>query len=198
MYPFGPLANTSFIRRISKNMTNYTPGSARAIEFQKAMVFIDGTNLFFRLETLKLKLLTIDGICRHFSRGRDIIRTYLYTSQPYYEKAVVAHGKDLFRNVRVRFGDAVPLRDGNYKEKGVDALLVADLVYHAASKNFDFAMLMSADTDFARALKRVEDFGCRTAVISIGSGTPELLKQACDEVIEINEETLITNKWAVR
>jgi len=179
-------------------MTMLTPGSARAIEFQKAMVFIDGTNLFFRLETQRLKLFTIDSICRHFAGGRDIIRIYLYTSQPYYDKAVEAHGKDLFRNVRVVFGDAVPLGNGNYKEKGVDALLVADLVYHAASRNFDFAMLMSADTDFARALKRVEDFGCRTAVISLGSGTPNLLKQACDKVIEINEETLITNKWAER
>jgi len=154
------------------------------INFQKTMVFIDGTNLFYRLEAEKFKLKSLIGIGEYFARGRQLIRTYLYTSPPHYEKAKTVHGENVFREVRVVLGDALEKGDGNWKEKGVDALLVADLIYHAAVKNYDYAILISTDADFAKALKRVEDFGCRTAVVSICSTAPELLRLSADDVYE--------------
>jgi uncharacterized LabA/DUF88 family protein len=168
----------------------------RPIQFQKAMVFIDGTNFFHRLAEAKLRLISISGLYRHVAQGRQIVRAYLYTSAPHYEKAEQVHGKEVFEDVRVVFGDAIPSSPGNFKEKGVDALLVADLIYHAAAKNYDYAILISADQDFARALTRVEDFGCRTAAISIGAQTPDLLRQSCDDLFEIDVETLIHKDWA--
>lgn len=162
------------------------------------MVFIDGTNLFHRLDALKLVPTTFWGLTKHVAGGRDIVRIYLYTSKPPYDKAVAKYGEGPFDKIRVILGDAVATGDGNFKEKGVDALLVADLIYHAASKNCDFAILVSVDQDFAQALKRVEDFGCRTAVVSIAATTPDLLRQASDEVHEIDETALVKNNWARR
>jgi uncharacterized LabA/DUF88 family protein len=63
-------------------------------------------------------------------------------------------------------------------------MLVADLVYHAAVRNIDYAVLVSADTDFVRAIKRVEDFGCRTAVVGVCAEVPTRLKEATDRVLE--------------
>ena len=172
-------------------------GSAQPIEFQRAMVFVDGTNLFYRLAGVKLKLLSLRNLCHHYCQGRQIVRIYLYTTKPHFEKAKRDYDDKAFEAIRVVFGDAVPTGDGNIKEKGVDALLVADLVYHAAARNYDYAVLVSTDADFAHALKRVEDFGCRTAVVSVCSSTPELLRNAADQVFEANEAVLAGIRAAV-
>jgi uncharacterized LabA/DUF88 family protein len=168
----------------------------RPVEFQRAMVFVDGTNLFYRLEAFKLRLRDLGAIAREVSGGRQILRIYLYTTAPHYEKARRLHGDGPFQGARVVLGEAVPTGDGNVKEKGVDALLVADLVYHAASKNYDFGILVSVDTDFALPLKRVEDFGCRTAVIGLCTPIPESLKQASDEAYEFPRDTMVNHGWA--
>ncbi len=170
--------------------------SLRVIQFQKAMVFVDGTNLFYRLEAAKLRLRSLAAMCKHFAQGRQLTRVYLYTSQPHLEKASQRHGKAIEEDVRVVLGDAIPTGDGNYKEKGVDALLVADLVYHAAARNYDYALLVSVDQDFARALKRVEDFGCRTGVIGVCAPVPDALRKSADDVFEATATVLTSNSWA--
>jgi uncharacterized LabA/DUF88 family protein len=172
------------------------PG-AQPKHFQRAMVFVDGTNLFHRLVASKLKLRSLRSMCHHYCQGRQIVRIYLYTTAPHFEKAKQDYDEKAFEAIRVVFGDAVPT-DKGVKEKGVDALLVADLVYHAAAKNYDYAVLVSTDADFAHALKRVEDFGCRTAVVSVCANVPRLLREAADEVFEANEDMLLSNKWAYR
>jgi len=176
-------------------MPLYNPG-AQAINFQRAMIFVDGTNLFERLKGSKLKLVSLKNMCVHFCQGRQIVRIYLYTVQPHLEKAKLEYGESALEGVRIVFGDAVSKSDGNIKEKGVDALLVADLVYHAAAKNFDHAILVSTDTDFAHALKRVEDFGCRTSLISVCSKAPDRLREAADEAFEASSQVIVSHGWA--
>jgi uncharacterized LabA/DUF88 family protein len=171
--------------------------SAGPIEFQKAMIFIDGTNLFYRLEGAKLNLNeNLSQILKDFINGRQLIRTYLYTIEQHFKKAQSFHGNHISNNIRVVYGEGVPTKDGNIKEKGVDALLVADLVYHAAVKNYDYALLVSTDTDFVQALRRVEDFGCRTGVLSICSNIPDRLRNASDDNQTLTKDELINNKWA--
>lgn len=173
----------------------YSPPGDAALH-QRAMVFIDGTNLFYRLQTAKLKLLSLSGVLKYFIGSRQIVRVYLYTTKPHYENAVASHGDAFVNGVRVVFGDALPTGDGNFKEKGVDALLVADLIYHAAAKNCEYAMVVSTDQDFARALQRVEDFGCRTGVLSFCADVPTLLQQAADDILLVDSELLLQNGWA--
>jgi uncharacterized LabA/DUF88 family protein len=154
-----------------------------------AMVFIDGTNFFHRLRERRWRLRAA-GIYKAVhplvSRG-ELLRIYLYTSPPHFERAKQEHDNDFEQHVRVVLGHAVPTGDGNFREKGVDAMLVADLVYHAATRNCDYAVLVSVDTDFAHAIARVEDFGCRTAVVGVGVEVPERLRQAADRTQVIDE-----------
>lgn len=176
---------------------NYNSGGPAPVQFQKAMIFVDGTNLFHRLNGEKLALQTnLVNILRPFVGGRQLIRTYLYTIQHHLEAAKKIHGPRITDDVRIVFGDGIPLKDGNVKEKCVDALLVADLIYHAAVRNFDFALIVSTDTDFVHALRRVEDFGCRTGVLCVCSDVPSRLKEVCDEDSILMSASLITNKWA--
>jgi uncharacterized LabA/DUF88 family protein len=83
------------------------------------------------------------------------------------------------------------MKDGNIKEKGVDALLVADLIYHAAQKNIDYAIVVTHDTDFVQPLKRVEDFGCRTSLVAMCFDASDRLKMACDNYLLADLQWLI-------
>ena len=162
------------------------------------MVFIDGTNLFYRLNGAKLQLAKkkIFEIVQGFLQGRQLVRVYIYTSEPHFNSAKNKHGDIAFKDLRVVLGDAIPTGDGNYKEKGVDALLVADLIYHAAVKNYDYALLVSTDTDFVQAIRRVDDFGCRTGVLGICCEIPDRLRSVCDETFLLDENQILANQWA--
>ncbi|MFA6029617.1 MAG: NYN domain-containing protein [Elusimicrobiota bacterium] len=169
------------------------------VQFEKAMIFVDGTNLFYRLASEKLRLeRSIRAIfSEHISR-RTLVRTYLYTVKENLEKAVLIHGEHIRRDVRVVLGDGIPTKDGNIKEKGVDALLVADMVYHAATRNYDFALVVSSDTDFVQAIRRVEDFGCRTGVLCVCSDVPPRLKESSDLAFSLTGQMLVEGKHASR
>lgn len=176
---------------------------ARPTVLDRVMIFVDGTNLFHRLAAPKLRLK--GGLSRFLAyqaRGSagtaNIIRKYLYTSEPHLTKATEVHGIDAFDGIRVINGLAIPTKDGNFREKGVDALLVADLIYHAAAKNLTFAVIVSVDQDFAYAIKRVEDFGCRTSVLGVCAEVPEQLRTACDGFREVSGDQMIAGGYAER
>jgi uncharacterized LabA/DUF88 family protein len=147
------------------------------------MVFIDGSNIFPDIRESKLKIPSFYKLGAMTVGSRQLARVYVYTSQVKLEAAKQLHGEDCFSGCRVVLGDSVPLPNGSHREKGVDALLVADLVYHAAMKNFQYAVLISNDSDFAVALKRVEDFGCRTGLVSVIKKATQRLIEACDDFV---------------
>jgi uncharacterized LabA/DUF88 family protein len=166
--------------------------------YQKAMIFIDGTNLFYRLESAKLKVprLTAMFHARHIGE-RQITRVYCYTVEQHLAKAKKVHGDSFLDGVRVVLGDGVERGDGNIKEKGVDALLVADMIYHAANKNCEYVLLVTVDMDFQYVLRRVEDFGCRTALLGVCCQAPGKLQQACDDYHEVDAKWLLENNIAI-
>ena len=62
---------------------------AQPIEFQKAMIFIDGTNLFYRLNGAKLKLnKKLSSIVKSFVESRQVVRVYMYTSELHLDKSI--------------------------------------------------------------------------------------------------------------
>ncbi len=150
------------------------------------------TNLFYRIES---KGLVVEQLSLIFPRfpilgGRQLARIYLYTIQEHLDRAIHRHGEKFLSGIRVVLGHGVPKKNGNVKEKGVHALLVADLVYHAASHNVDYTVLVTTDTDFVHAIRRVEDFGCRTAVVGICGDVPARLKEQCEASFMITAEQL--------
>ena len=154
------------------------------------MVFIDGSNVFPNVRESGLKIPSFYKLGAMTVGSRQLTRVYVYTTQEKLDAAKQLHGQDCFSGCRVVLGDSIPLDDGSHREKGVDALLVADLVYHAAMKNFQYAVIISNDSDFAVALKRVEDFGCRTGLVSVIKKAPTRLIDACDDFMFITGEHL--------
>lgn len=129
---------------------------------------------------------------RRFKPAPDLSEKLTPATAPSRAASVKDHHKvDFLSGVSVQVGDTVLTGNGTPKEKSVDAMLVADLVYHAAVRNIDYAVLVSVDTDFVRAIKRVEDFGCKTAVVGVCASVPPRLQEATDEVIEYSEAFLL-------
>lgn len=166
--------------------------------FQKAMIFVDGTNLFYRLESEKLRVSQLKRLLHHFVHPRQLVRAYLYTIQQHLDKARQFHGEKFCQGIRVVLGDGIETKDGNVKEKGVDALLVADMTYHAASRNCEYALVVTVDTDFVYVLRRVEDFGCRTGILSVCCDAPSRLVDACDDYYKMDSDYLVDHRMAER
>jgi len=166
--------------------------------FQKAMVFIDGTNLFHRLKAAGLRVPSLKNLLLSKLGGRQVARIYLYTVEQQLQSATEVHGDQFLDGIRIILGEGIKKSDGNVKEKGVDAMLVADMVYHAASKNCEYALVVTLDTDFVHVVRRVEDFGCRSAVLSVCAQAPERLRAACDDYYEMDSEFLLQQGFAER
>lgn len=162
------------------------------------MVFVDGTNLFNRLREQSLKLMSLRAITEVATLGREHARTYIYTTAEKLARAKEVHGPQFLQGCRIVLGDSVPLDNGKFREKGVDALLVADLVYHAAQKNCTYAVVISNDSDFAVALKRVEDFGCNTGVVGVCTHAADRLRDSADDYHFLSAEAMVKEGWAVR
>ncbi|MEQ8694004.1 MAG: NYN domain-containing protein [Gammaproteobacteria bacterium] len=160
------------------------------------MVFVDGTNLFNRLIRDKVRITKLFPILELAANRRQLVRAAIYTTEEKFIAAQEIHGSDFADGVRLVYGDSVDTENGQVREKGVDALLVADLVYHAAQKNCNYVSLVSADSDFRFALNRVGDFGCRVGLMAICNPAPPRLKNEADDYWFLNKKWLIDNKYA--
>lgn len=176
----------------------FSRGNPPPTSSERAMVFIDGTNLFYRLMADKLKVSYLVKVIEPYVSPRKLVRAYLYTVQQHLDEAKRLHGNGFFHGIRVVLGDGIVKKDGNIKEKGVDALLVADMVFHAASRNYEYALIVTADTDFVYVIKRVEDFGCKTGILSICCEAPSRLVEACDDYNRLDADELVKRHVATR
>lgn len=177
-------------------MSGIYSSAPKPIEYEKTMVFIDGSNVFPNLREANIKFHSFYNLAVRASKRRMLVRTYVYTTQEKLDDARALHGAECFQDCRIVLGDSIPLPNGHHREKGVDALLVADLIYHAAMKNYQYAIVISNDSDFAVALKRVEDFGCRTGLVSVIKKAPQRLIDACDDFLFYEKERLLELRLA--
>ena len=76
-------------------------------------------------------------------------------------------------------------------EKGTDVQLATDMITHSYKGNYDVAILVAGDNDFAGALQAVKDNGKHVEVALFGrQGTSQELRSAADMVMDINARFL--------
>ena len=86
--------------------------------------------------------------------------------------------------VRVILGRLEP-RGGSYVEKGVDTQIVVQMLLHAVRDNYDTAVLVSGDGDFACALEAVGELGKNVENAYFASGRSLQLQNVSDVFREI-------------
>ena len=142
---------------------------------KKVAVFIDGSNLYFKLRTLipskmdfiryryrELALSMIGpgeklsylgyyvGVVRDTKRTRDHEKTLelLRNQQKLFEQ-LRHQGIDIVKGYLLE-------RDGKYFEKGVDVRLAVDIVTMAQAKAYDVGIIISSDTDLIPAIQAAQ------------------------------------------
>ena len=87
--------------------------------FERSMIFVDGTNLFYRFEEMKLLVSSFYQLFLHLlgGRGRPSIRRICwYTIEEKYQRTLKIHGDSCLDRIRVIHGTGVPT-SGEPKEK---------------------------------------------------------------------------------
>ena len=163
-----------------------------------AMVFIDGSNLYHSLknDTSSTQL--------HFGKfgaklaAPDQLHTVYYYNTPRVESSDPAKYKDQQRffarvgdtdGVIIRFG-RMKLRNGVQVEKGVDVLLAVDMLKHAFQNDYDTAILVSGDGDFAELVSAVTNRGKIVKNAAFRSARSEALVKVSHTFIALTDAYL--------
>jgi uncharacterized LabA/DUF88 family protein len=150
---------------------------------KRLVVFIDGSNLYFKLKSLEIRHLSrfnYRGLAEWLARGRDIVDI------GYYIGVVRAKSGDekgqkmrkmqinLFNFLRSKAQKITIHRgylmknEGVYHEKGVDVKIAVDLLVGAYENLYDDAVIISSDTDLIPVMEKVKKLGKTIEYIGFG------------------------------
>jgi len=140
----------------------------------RAIVFIDGNNLYHCLKEKEWRTQTDIGLlAKRLVGNRSLVHIYYYNAPPpgnkfYTESANVYLSRvKSTPNLTFRASWLQSIRKADehggvyqtYLEKGCDTAITADVVYLAAQNEYDVAIIVASDGDYAPATKTVANFG---------------------------------------
>ena len=165
---------------------------------ERVMVFIDGNNVYHGLKRLgQGTWVDVYGLaCLLSGADRRVVRVHYYNSLPdqtedpdRYRKAMQYIERARRTSyVRVSLGRLELRPGGVHVEKGVDVNIAVDMLTNAVNDNYDTAILVSGDGDFADVLIAVGDLGKSVENAYFGSGRSRHLSNACDVFTEITDQ----------
>jgi len=177
---------------------------------KKAFVFIDGSNFYFKLKELILKLDDKHSLLnfkfRKFSEW--LVKPNELTEIRYYLGAIKREknnpksellyadqqrliGKLQQQNINISSGQVIRHPDKTYHEKGVDVKIAVEMIRFARQNKYDIAYLLSSDTDLVPAVEEVQAIGKTVQYIGIPKGQSFGLSKIADDVRLIRVEEII-------
>jgi len=174
-----------------------------SLVMEKVMIFIDGgywrrclEDYFHRADV------DLSMVIPRLVKGRRLVRTYFYTARienpqgDYWRTAQQEQQRFLAAlsrqpSIEVRFGK-LQFPGGNTppRQKGVDVLLALDMLRFALKDNYDTAILVSGDGDFANIVRMVKDEGRKLEIVTFPGTLSRQLMEECDENTEVTPELL--------
>jgi len=156
---------------------------------EKAIVFIDGSNLYHSLsENCKRFDVNYESLAEKLTEGKQLFRIYYYNIMRDSDKNQQAyHDQQKFLSalyntpyLEVKLGISKQ-RGETSVEKGVDIMMATDLLKLAWEDSYDVAILVSGDGDFAYAVKTVKDLGKHVEVAAFESNLSWELANIADK-----------------
>ena len=139
---------------------------------ERIMIFVDGSNFYFGLKEMFRRYPEIEKgldyykLAKILSHNRKLIRIYYYIGQVQEKDDPVRYRSQQKYLTHIQQTQLCALRLGKllrrgttFTEKGVDVMLVTDLLRLARLNSYDTAILISGDGDFVSAIKEVQDMG---------------------------------------
>jgi uncharacterized LabA/DUF88 family protein len=124
---------------------------------QRLCIFIDGGNVFHAADSLKIRV-DFAKLVTELTGDRVLTGTF------YYDATTDTPAQIRFFDKLRHFGYTVktrPLRQyqGTPFEKGIDVMLVTDMLIYAHNNLYDTALLVSGDKDFTYTLQELKTLG---------------------------------------
>lgn len=172
----------------------------------RVMVFIDGSNLYHSIRGACGRTdLDFESFSQRLAGGRTLVRSYYYNAAVDQTMEPERYGNQQRFFARLRRVPRFEVKLGTlvYRnfpevppyEKGIDVRLATDMLTHAFRHNYDAAILVSGDNDFADAVQAVKDLRRTVEVALFGSpGSSHRLRDVADDVIALNAE-FIQDCW---
>ncbi len=170
---------------------------------ERVMIFIDGSNLYHSLKNyFKRADMDVGKFCRKIINRRELVRIYYYNARVgqkqepelYKQQQAFFDGINAIPYTELRLGRLVYTNNWPSVppyEKGTDVQLATDMITHSYKNNYDVAILVAGDNDFAGAVQAVKDNGKHVEVALFGKqGTSQQLRSSSDRVITINARLL--------
>ncbi|MDK9721968.1 MAG: NYN domain-containing protein [Rhodospirillales bacterium] len=126
------------------------------------------------------------------SKNDSVLRLYWYDAAPIHAGPTLQHKNlALMDNVKLRLG----YLNSQNQQKGVDSLIVTDMIELARNHAISDAAILSGDEDVRVGVQIAQNFGVRVHLIGIapcrGSQSPQLMQEA-DTTLEWNKATVET------
>ncbi|MEE8372643.1 MAG: NYN domain-containing protein [Dehalococcoidia bacterium] len=170
---------------------------------QRVAIFIDGSNLYHALRSNYSRFdLDFAEFIKKLSGSRRLFRAYYYNVlQDATQRADAAREQQEFLGalretpyLEVRLG-SLKLSQGIPVEKGVDVMLVTDLLQFAWKDLYDVAVLVSGDSDFAYALQAVKNMGKYIEVACFESNVSKDILSVADNK-QVLDQNFFKGLWA--
>lgn len=169
---------------------------------EKADVFIDGSNFYFKLKQLVQKMgeqhslldFRFQDFCAWLTEGKELVQVHYYIgalkqkrgdekSERMYANQQRLIGKLQQQQVRVVLGHIIQHPDKSFHEKGVDVRLAIEMIRYARINTYDHAYLLSSDTDLVPAVEEVQSFTKKVHYVGTSRGQSFGLTKECDDTL---------------
>ena len=148
---------------------------------ERLCIFIDGGNVFHAANTLKIHV-DLAKLVTTLTANRKLIQTHYYgatldtpAQQRFFEK--LHHLGFKVKTLPLRQYQGTPF------EKGIDVMLVTDMLTLAHTNTYDIALLVSGDKDFTYTLQELKTLGKTVEVAAFTHALATELQQTADQTI---------------
>lgn len=165
---------------------------------QRVAVFIDTQNLYHSAKNIHKAKVNFAAIVKAAVGERKLIRAISYVvttesgeEQPFFEALEKAGIEVKTKDLQIFYGGA--------KKADWDVGMAVDAIKHAPK--LDAIILATGDGDFVPLVEYVRSQGCQVEVITFGKSCSSRLREAADDVIDMDErprEFLIGKRAPVR
>ena len=170
----------------------------------RVAIFIDGSNLYHALRANFGRYdINFTEFTRKLCGSRRLFRTYYYNvlQDPTQRAEGHREQQEFLSTLRetpyleVRLGGTKLAQGGIPVEKGIDVMLVTDLLHFAWNDLYDIAVLVSGDSDFAYALQAIKNRGKHVEVAYFESNISKDLLAVADNK-HLLDRNFFKDLWA--
>lgn len=159
---------------------------------ERLMIFIDGSNLYYSLQSLKIQKIDFSKLIEFLREDKLLILVYYYNapldisidSKKYWEQQKFFDFLRRIPGFKVILARMKKHKRENgkmvFEVKGDDVMLAIDLVSGAYENLYDTAMIVSGDEDFVPAIKKCQKLGKKVGNIYFCSTSSNYLKHSCN------------------